>query len=532
MIKAAVTRPNIRRAAIEKFRDQLNWPNDPYFKGFGIRVNPKFAQVKARLLPPPKIQFGPQSNGMVEPGFSGRWDLRGKKFLLPNTLELASWGFLILEDSCQEGAALQFAQSFANIYRGHGGNVTGKPVIVSSQRRNPNVAEALDIAFMEIAKQNKRGTQLIFIVLRSKGIGSYERIKKNADCRWGVLTQCVLGKHVVANQNQYHSNVCMKVNAKLGGTTSRIPGPNPNQPVSPFFRVPTMMIGVDVSHASPGSLVASVASMTMSMDPNAARYAATAETNGFRVEVLSQANIRGFFDILLPIWMSNIKQPPQHLYYFRDGVSEGQFAHVLEFEVKGMKAALTAWYKRQYPERVVNLPKFTVIIATKRHHIRFFPPSNTGDRNGNPKPGTLVEREVTHPFHWDFYLCSHVAIQGTARPVHYHVILDEANCVPDNLQKMIYEQCYQYARSTTPVSLHPAVYYAHLASNRARCHEDIPSSLGPRTGSKGHASVRDKLAQDMRIEDKPQPIPLLGLGCGDQANPAQRDFITRTMWYI
>ena len=25
----------------------------------------------------------------------------------------------------------------------------------------------------------------------------------------------------------------------------------------------------------------------------------------------------------------------------------------------------------------------------------------------------------------------------------------------------------------------PAVYYAHLASNRSKCHEDIPSSAGP-----------------------------------------------------
>lgn len=95
------------------------------------------------------------------------------------------------------------------------------------------------------------------------------------------------------------------------------------------------------------------------------------------------------------------------------------------------------------------------MVASKRHHIRLFPKTGTlaADKNSNPVPGTLVEKDVTHPFEYDFYLNSHSAIQGTARPVHYHVLMDEAKLVPSDFQNMIYEQCYQYMRSTTPVSL-------------------------------------------------------------------------------
>jgi hypothetical protein len=49
--------------------------------------------------------------------------------------------------------------------------------------------------------------------------------------------------------------------------------------------------------------------------------------------------------------------------------------------------------------------KWTVTVCSKRHHIRFFPKDNdsaAGDRNGNALPGTLVERDVTHPFEYDF----------------------------------------------------------------------------------------------------------------------------------
>lgn len=99
-------------------------------------------------------------------------------------------------------------------------------------------------------------------------------------------------------------------------------------------------------------------------------------------------------------------------------------------------------------------PLFTVVVAEKRHHIRFFPtPGPAADRNGNPVPGVLVEKDVTHPFLFDFYLCSHTAIQGTARPTHYHILLNQCKVEPENLQKMIYDHSYQYMRATTPVSV-------------------------------------------------------------------------------
>lgn len=99
-------------------------------------------------------------------------------------------------------------------------------------------------------------------------------------------------------------------------------------------------------------------------------------------------------------------------------------------------------------------PLFTVVVAEKRHHTRFFPTPGPGaDRNGNPVPGTLVEKDVTHPFLFDFYLCSHTAIQGTARPTHYHILLNECKIEPEIFQKMIYDHSYQYMRATTPVSI-------------------------------------------------------------------------------
>ncbi|KAK1988081.1 hypothetical protein LZ30DRAFT_700175 [Colletotrichum cereale] len=49
------------------------------------------------------------------------------------------------------------------------------------------------------------------------------------------------------------ADVAMKVNANLGGITCRIPHPGGPAVKNPaFFKEVTMMIGVDVSHVTPG----------------------------------------------------------------------------------------------------------------------------------------------------------------------------------------------------------------------------------------------------------------------------------------
>lgn len=73
--------------------------------------------------------------------------------------------------------------------------------------------------------------------------------------------------------------------------------------------------------------------------------------------------------------------------------------------------------------------------------------------DGNPLPGTIIKHKITHPFHFGFYLRSHVAIRNTAS-VHYHVIHEVQRPV-NKLQAMVYQQYYQHTHSTTSTSIHP-----------------------------------------------------------------------------
>ena len=467
MIKFAVSRPPARRAGIEHGLNMLNWEQDPMLKSYGLKISRKMLETKARVLDPPEVLYA--KNNTAKPAYSGRWDLRNKIFFKPNEAPLKSWSVLILGSTQDKRPPVTpdqvnaFVKSFIEKYREHGGIVENRaPPVV---RDIPDIGEAVKAAFIAGGNQVKMRPQMMLVILPNKNAEAYQRVKKSLDCRFGVYSQCVQASNVVKNQGQYISNVLMKFNCKLGGTTCTV------KAAKPFFSVPTMIIGADVSHPAPGANNASMAALCVSMDMTASRYAAGVQTNGYRVEMIQTEVINSTLKPLIQHWMTTVGQGrfPKHIYYFRDGVSEGQYGPLLKREVEDMKAL----FKNLANGKEEFIPRFTVVVCEKRHHIRFFPKGGMGaDKNMNPVPGVIVDRDITHTYENDIYLCSHAAIQGTARPTHYHMLMDEAKIPVDQFQHLLYQHCYQYQRATTPVSLFPAVYYAHLAAARAIAHID------------------------------------------------------------
>ena len=403
-------------------------------------------------------------------------------------------------------------QNFLKLYKGHGGIVhEHDPPILGGI---PDTSKAIETAFYAAGNKASMRPQMLMVVATNRSTFLYERVKKNCDCRWGVVSQVVQASNLVKNAPQYCSNVLMKFNCKLGGTTSAI------KARKPYFTEPTMIIGADVSHAAPGISQVSIAAITVSMDQTASRYCAAVQSNGVRAEMISPDNMVNMSTLLIQRWMETVGggRLPKHVYYFRDGVSEAQFIPLINNEVADLKHAFLkkADGKQEY------VPKFTVVVAEKRHHIRFFPTPGPGmDKNGNPVPGTIVDRDVTHPCENDVYLSAHSAIQGTARPTHYQMIMDEANVPVDKFQALLYEHCYQYQRATTPVSLFPAVYYAHLAAARGYSHinQTIHEAFHERK-----AREKNREHRNPRVElesEAPLLVPMLETG--------QIQF---SMWYI
>jgi hypothetical protein len=212
---------------------------------------------------------------------------------------------------------------------------------------------------------------------------------------------------------------------------------------------------------------------------------------------------------------------PENILVYRDGVSEGQYQAVLDDEVPLLRQACRDMYPPADQKR--GLPRLTVVVVGKRHHTRFYATrEGDADRSSNPKPGTVVDRGVTEARGWDFFLQSHAAIQGTARPTHYFIVLDEifraryakasslphgARNVADVLESLTQSLCYTYGRATKAVSVCTPAYYADVVCERARCYlsgvYDTPthSMAGSVAGSGAAAVANDDVLIHERLRD-------------------------------
>jgi len=137
----------------------------------------------------------------------------------------------------------------------------------------------------------------------------------------------------------------------------------------------------------------------------------------------------------LKVWnqKSKTRSWPECIMVYRDGVSEGEFAKVLDIELPKIKAAF-----KECGAGPKYDPKLTITIVGKRHHTRFYPTdADQADDNGNPKNGTVVDRGITSVYDFDFLLQAHKGLKGTARPAHYYVIHNEIGVKSDELQGMV-----------------------------------------------------------------------------------------------
>lgn len=474
MIKETAQHPDQRWREIEYNVKESGISTDPTALAFGLRVSPAMKEIDARILAPPTLLYANNKRVQAE---QGGWNLRGCTLLEP--VKVNSWALVVLTDG--RGPPLDAASLLPQLTEGfaRAANLQLNPrATVVTQQRNQPAEDALRNAM--------KGTkpQIILVALPDDNAERYRVIKTFSDQTIGVPTQCMLAKHLAGRpasaagpsggrggrgggpggiNPQYLANVALKINAKMGGRNSGLfPGAGETAlTVLPFINDPqqqTIVFGADVSHPPPGSESASISALVASMDVTQTRYAADlAIQTG---EMIGTLDVMARRLLIQRFQVTRVK--PTRILYFRDGVSEGQFSTVIQTEANALLRACNSLEEGYRP-------RITFVVVQKRHNTRMFV-SNAADadRSGNVPAGTVIDTQICHPTEYDFYLMSHSGLQGTSRPVHYHVLLDEIGIGPDAMQTLCYRMCYLYCRATKSVSLVPPVYYAHLAAARGK----------------------------------------------------------------
>ena len=423
MIRAAAKPPKERRATIERNLRNLSnhYDKDPYANAFGLKVGGEMMKIDGRILDPPSlkykgreskndVQFGKVNNGKWSPGTIR--DKDALKFLKP--MELKYWGVLDLADipgSVKEGFVDRlFREGYSR------GISVDYPTYFKANAENMlQVKQAFKNLHDHIKKING-STQLIMVITARKGPPRGE-LKYLGDTKFKIPTQFVMKNNIFGKDNKGPSdqvlhNICLKINHKLGGVNHAL------WKRPPIMNRPVMVMGADVTHPAPRDDCKrpSIAAVVGSTDPNVSQFnveirlqeRVTKDIEGkskVRVveEIVQMEKIT--YSLLLKFFQVARRKPEQIIYY-RDGVSEGQFADVLNHELSAIRRAcmqLEPGYK----------PKVTFIIAQKRHKTRFFVenPNDGIGKTKNVPAGTVVDTEITTLSEIDFFLASHEGIQ-------------------------------------------------------------------------------------------------------------------------
>ncbi|KAI5286860.1 hypothetical protein KEM54_006447, partial [Ascosphaera aggregata] len=513
MLKFAGRPPfeNARAIASEGFQTVGLTPQiNPKLNEFGIEFGSSLLGVEGRVLSAPKVKYDKTlADTQRNPG---QWNLRNTRFTEPRNL--GRWAILVLKTPAFTEEMIDrdvFKAGLRNGLSSVGIN-NDDSVYASIVMMTSSTDSVLESSIAKAASL----VDFVVTILPNKDATLYSYVKRLCDVKYGIRNisfvnstlVSVLGKHGL---DQYFANVAMKFNLKLGGTNQVVE----QMEQSLLAQGKTMLLGLDVTHPSPGSAdsTPSVAAMVSSIDKKLAQWPATLSLQA-KAKQEDITNLKEMLRRHLGLWIKRGRnlEYPENIVVYRDGVSEGQFDKVLNDELPQLRQACRELYPVE--KQRAGLPRFTVMVVTKRHQTRFYP-SATQDatKNSNTMPGTTVDRGVTEAQRWTFYQQGHAAIQGTARSAKYDVLLDEVfsnvyrrlplpppcRNLQDVVERFNLGLCYIYGRATKSVSLCTPAKYADMACERARCYLSHLFNGSP--GGKGQSAEVVGVTPHEKIKD-------------------------------
>ncbi|XP_055337233.1 protein argonaute-4-like [Paramacrobiotus metropolitanus] len=470
MVKRFSKAAPLRMQDVQTLRMQLINDTNPVLNSFSLGIGGEMLEVEGHVLRPPTVSQRNRSRPIED----GSWRADGDPVESP--VHLDKWTLCYID--CYE------VQNFVSDLQQIGGRMGIR--INTPQDVSHIPGQEIEGFINWLRPQNVQ--LVIFIENCKKKASPWHSIIKRcceSGSQTGIKSQFIV--RMVAERTPNLANVLRKINVKLGGLNFKF-----SRPV--FLKgVKTMIIGADVTHPKGAGLRKrpSVAAVVANTDEDFVRYKAVLEP---------QIGERGRLQEIIPNFGAVMKKlfekygdiPPQRIIYFRDGISEGQYSQALTTEMIGLVDACQRIYK--------IVPPITMIIVTKRHQTRLSCADKKDERGAgqNVPAGTVADKGICSDLTFDWYQATHHGIQGTSRPAHYVVMVDESNFTADQLQELAFALAHGYQRATRSVSLPAPVYYAHLAAERAKQilgQEEYPplASDNPETVSVALQRIRETL---------------------------------------
>ncbi|TMS33025.1 hypothetical protein L596_000809 [Steinernema carpocapsae] len=411
---------------------QLNSENK-YHKAASVGITPTALQVQARLLQNPTIVYG--RNSTMKPDEKATWRLARQKPVYLKPAKVDKWAMFVIcggnrSDCVDQDILNQFSNMMVQECRARG-------MTVSDPTGFSFIGASREVVQETLEKAKTEGNQFCFFITNND-VTNIHQFMKFQERKLSIVTQDMKMSSafdvVRKGKRQTLENVVNKTNMKNGGVNYSLRFDDPAFSMEKLLPKDRLVIGLATTHPKP--IVGKKEQDEGPHDkkkqmhqqrtgppvPSVVGVAANALTESIEIVgdcLFQQPNREEKIALLQPVirslmlqFMKHRGMPPAEIVVYRQGTSEGQFRDVMELEYKMVKAAAL--------QQGLN-PKITFIVVQKMHNVRLMPmDSKAGDKapEQNVKPGTVVDTMVTHPKYNEFFLNSHVALQGSAAPLH------------------------------------------------------------------------------------------------------------------
>ena len=428
LIRASQIAPQERVAHLREFLKSFhsNAEVQQQLSSWGYKYATEPLKLKAYIIPPTMIST--QGQPMAASPESGDFNIRSLS-IAPTISKLA---IIIGRQDLPNKARIMsvLKQGFDSV----------RLAVSNVQQHDMNEGDQASNYVRQLKSLDKSVTMAI-VVLPRQNKTIYDAVKKVACTEMGLITQVVTTRLLMDDRKGRSASVkiAIQVAAKVGG--------------EPWYAdIPlkgAMVCGYDTYHDT-ANRGRSFGAFLASLNGHYSRWFSKADQHDKLDEMSSQVatNVVEAINVYKTF---NGNSLPERIIIYRDGVGEGQVAHVFNTELKEISAKIKA---------VDSRIRLVMIIVNKRIGARFYMRA-ANERFINPPPGTVIDSGVTRANRYDFYLISQSTRQGTITPTYYNIIHDEVGFGPDIHQKMALKFCFLYYNWSGSVRVPAPCQYAH-----------------------------------------------------------------------
>jgi len=464
MINRTRMNPSERIARTQELAKHLL--DNGYWKRIQVDIDDrKPIEVSGFVLEPILLKNVPLDRNSQEQ--KGEWSMRGKHFVECPREEI--FYALIVPARTEESMVQEFIENFRMVWEWFGGRVTTRPLV--EYTKGPFDPRAYEEALRKCVSTSKRNISFTMILLASEDPRVHDAAKRMVDSDIGMPSKCLVVDHPKKVSKSVLATIVPCLNAKIGGISWSVDFEKMSDLKLPFDNNEICLMGLDVCHGKlnfrGGREKRSVVALCATSNSIFTEYHTVLLEQSPKTELVER--IGDMIREALKNFQAKRGRLPSKILFFRDGVGEGMYDLVGIKEIRRIKEALASLYGKYSPAQL------TFVIVQKRNHLRTAwrangngPSSNGMEVLENAPVGTIIYSDIVDRELPNFYLYSHHALQGTARPTHYQVLLDEMKAAEDIRQfgRFVFLLTHLHQGCPRSISYPAIVFFADKAAGR------------------------------------------------------------------